>query len=106
MSVAPAPALVTPATRRFGTAVALLVTVGPAVGCWVVLARQMPGTDHGAATELGPFGPFVMLWTTMIAAMMLPAAAPAVVRYARAGGGAGGAPLVVVSFLAVWAVVG
>jgi len=106
MSVVHAPAPVPPFTRGAGTAVALVATLGLAAAGWVVLARQMPGMDRGAATELGPLGPFVVLWTAMTAAMMLPAAAPALVRRVRADGGVRGVPLFVGSYLAVWTAVG
>jgi len=42
----------------------------------------------------------------MMAAMMLPVAAPAVVRRAHASGRAGAVPLFIGSYLAVWALVG
>jgi predicted metal-binding membrane protein len=62
--------------------------------------------DMGVATELGSFAFFVPLWMWMMAAMMLPGAAPAVLRRAHAGGRAGTVPLFVGSYLAVWALVG
>jgi len=42
----------------------------------------------------------------MMAAMMLPGAAPAVARYARAGGGVSAACLFVGSYLGIWALAG
>jgi predicted metal-binding membrane protein len=66
----------------------------------------MTGMDMGAATELGPFASFVPLWVAMMAAMMLPSAAPAVVRCAHAAGRARAVPLFVGSYLAVWTLVG
>jgi predicted metal-binding membrane protein len=62
--------------------------------------------DMGAATELGSFGFFAALWVSMMAAMMLPAAAPAVVRYVQTGRPVRAGPLFVGSYLAVWALVG
>ena len=40
----------------------------------------------GVATELGSFAFFVALWVSMMAAMMLPGAVPAVLRRAHASG--------------------
>jgi len=90
--------------RDVAGAVALTATLGIAAGCWVVAVRQMAGMDMGVATRLGSFGSFVGLWVTMMAAMMLPAAGPAVVRRARAG--LRRVPLFLASYLAVWTVAG
>jgi len=87
-------------------AAALTATLGLAAACWVVAVRQMSGMDMGVATRLGPFAFFAAVWVAMMAAMMLPGAAPAVVRRARAGGGVRAVPLFVASYLAVWALVG
>jgi predicted metal-binding membrane protein len=65
----------------------------------------MTGMDMGMATRLGSFGFFAGLWAWMMAAMMLPGAAPAVVRRTQAGG-VRAAPLFVGSYLAVWSLVG
>ena len=67
------------------TAAALAVTLGLAAASWVVTVRQMNGMGMGVATRLGSFAFFAALWVPMMAAMMLPGAAPAVVRHARAG---------------------
>jgi predicted metal-binding membrane protein len=86
-------------------AVALTATLGLAAASWVVAARQMNGMDMGVATQLGSFAFFVAVWVSMMAAMMLPGAAPAVLRRAHAGG-ARAVPLFVGAYLAVWALVG
>jgi predicted metal-binding membrane protein len=91
--------------RTAATTAALTVTLGLAGASWVVAVRQMNGMDMGVATKLGSLSSFVALWVWMMAAMMLPGAAPATVRRARAGG-ARAVPLFVVSYLAVWALVG
>ena len=91
--------------RTATTAAALAATLGLAAASWVVAVRQMNGMDMGAATRLGSFAFFVAVWVWMMAAMMLPGAAPAVVRRAQAGG-VRNVPLFVGSYLAVWAVVG
>jgi predicted metal-binding membrane protein len=87
------------------TAVALTATVGLAAASWVVAARQMNGMDMGVATQLGSFAFFMALWVSMMAAMMLPGAAPAVLRSAHARG-VRAVPPFVGSYLAVWALVG
>jgi predicted metal-binding membrane protein len=88
------------------TAGALTGTLGLAAGSWVVAVRQMHGMDMGVGTRLGSFAFFVAVWVSMMAAMMLPGAAPAVLRRARAGGRVRTVPLFVGSYLGVWALVG
>jgi predicted metal-binding membrane protein len=84
---------------------ALTATLGLAAASWVIAVRQMNGMDMGAATPLGSFAFFLVLWVAMMAAMMLPGAAPAVLRRAHAGG-VRAVPLFVGSYLAVWTLVG
>ena len=91
--------------RTTATAAALTATLGIAAVSWVFAIRQMNGMDMGVATPLGSFAFFIGLWTAMMAAMMLPGAAPAVLRRAHAGG-AWTVPFFVASYLAVWTVVG
>jgi predicted metal-binding membrane protein len=93
-------------TRAVPTAAVLTATFGLAAACWVVAVRQMSGMDMGVATRLGSFPSFLALWVPMMAAMMLPAAAPAVVGHGHAAGRGRGAPLFVGSYLAVWTLVG
>jgi predicted metal-binding membrane protein len=88
------------------TASVLTATLGIAAASWVVAVRQMSGMDMGAANELGSFGFFAAVWVSMMAAMMLPGAAAAVVRHVHASGRVLGVPLFVASYLAVWALVG
>ncbi|MHB8614047.1 MAG: copper chaperone [Candidatus Dormibacteraceae bacterium] len=90
---------------RASTAIAPTATLGLAAAAWVVSVRQMNGMDMGVATPLGPFAFFVALWVPMMAAMMLPGAAPAVLRCAQAGG-VRAVPIFVTSYLAVWTLVG
>jgi predicted metal-binding membrane protein len=92
--------------RTAATAAALTVTLGLAAASWVVAVRQMSGMDMGVATRLGSFAFFAALWVTMMAAMMLPGAVPAVVRRVQASGRVRGVPLFLGSYLAVWALVG
>jgi len=85
---------------------ALTATLGLAAASWVVAVRQMHGMDMGVATRLGSFAFFVALWVSMMAAMMLPGAVPAVSRSARASGRVRAVPVFVGSYLAVWTLVG
>jgi predicted metal-binding membrane protein len=93
-------------TRTAATASALTATLGLAAASWVVAVRQMNGMDMGVATRLGSFSFFVAVWVSMMAAMMLPGAAPAVFRRAHVGGRVRAVPLFVGSYLAVWTLVG
>jgi predicted metal-binding membrane protein len=93
-------------TRTAAMASVLTATVGLAVASWVVAVRQMSGMDMGVATRLGSFAFFVAVWVSMMAAMMLPGAAPAVVRRVHASGRVRAVPLFVGSYLAVWTLVG
>lgn len=85
---------------------ALTVTLGLAAAAWVVTLWQANGMDMGVSTRLGPLAFFVPLWIAMMAAMMLPGAAPAVVRRAEASGHARAVPAFIVTYLAVWTLVG
>ncbi len=87
------------------TAAALTATLGLAAASWVVAVRQMNGMDVGIANPLDSFAFFVALWVSMMAAMMLPGAAPAIVRRAHTGG-VRAVPLFVGLYLAVWTLVG
>ena len=98
------PAVVTRAMPA-ATAAALTGTLGPAAACWVIAVWQMNKMDMGTATRLGSFGAFIAVWVAMMAAMMLPGAAPAVLRRAH-GGGVRAVPLFAGSYLAVWALAG
>jgi predicted metal-binding membrane protein len=93
-------------TGTAATAAALAVTLGLAAAAWVVAVRQMSGMDMGVATRLGSFAFFTGLWVTMMAAMMLPGAVPAVVRRVQASRRVRGVPFFLGSYLAVWALVG
>jgi predicted metal-binding membrane protein len=99
------PAFVTRATPA-ATAAVLTATLGLAAACWVIAVWQMNGMNMGVSTRLGSFGVFIAVWVVMMAAMMLPGAAPAVLRGTRASGGLRAVPLYIGSYLAVWALVG
>jgi predicted metal-binding membrane protein len=86
--------------------IVLAATLGLAAACWAVTAWLMDGMDMGVATRPGAFGFFAAVWVTMMAAMMLPGAAPAVVRYARMTGKVRAALPFTGSYLAIWALAG
>jgi predicted metal-binding membrane protein len=104
MSDSTAPAVTR--ARAAAPTVTLIITLGLAIGCWIVSVGQMNGMDMGVATRLGTFAFFVALWVPMMAAMMLPGAVPAVVRRARGRRGVLIGLAFVGSYLAVWALVG
>jgi predicted metal-binding membrane protein len=87
-------------------AAALTATLGVAAASWIVAVHQMDGMDMGVATELGSFPFFVTAWVSMMAAMMLPGAAPAALGRTRISERALAVPPFVGSYLAVWALVG
>jgi predicted metal-binding membrane protein len=93
-------------TSASGRRAALVATLGLAAASWGIAVWQMHGMDMGVATRLGSFTFFIAVWVVMMAAMMLPGAAPAVLRRARASDGARVVPPFIGSYLAVWAVVG
>jgi len=84
----------------------LTVTLGLSAACWVIAAWLMDGMDMGVATRPGSFWFFAAAWVTMMAAMMLPGAAPAMMRHARARGRGSAAPLFAGTYLAIWALAG
>jgi predicted metal-binding membrane protein len=92
--------------RAPASPIVLAATLGLAAACWAITAWLMDGMDMGVATRPGAFGFFAAVWVTMMAAMMLPGAAPAVVRYARMTGKAGAALPFAGSYLAIWALAG
>ena len=88
------------------TRVAVTSTLGLAVVGWVVALQQMQGMNMGSDTELGSLTFFMGAWVSMMAAMMLPGAVPAVSRFVRAKGSGLAAPLFAASYVAVWALFG
>ena len=93
-------------TSAAPAAAALTATLGLAAVAWAVAVRQMNGMDMGPESSLGSVAFFAALWVPMMAAMMLPGAAPAAARVARRGGGVRAVPLFLGSYLAVWALAG
>src|SRR4051795_541851 len=49
---------------------------------WWSTADRMAGMDAGPGTDLGALGWFLGVWVVMMAAMMVPSAAPTVALYA------------------------
>ncbi|WP_295807977.1 DUF2182 domain-containing protein [uncultured Nitratireductor sp.] len=93
-------------TDRRPFAAALAATLGLAALCWGLTAQKMSGMNMGPAASLGPFPSFIAMWATMMAAMMLPGVAPAVLKVARDGGSTATVLSFVGAYLAVWAAIG
>jgi predicted metal-binding membrane protein len=81
-------------------------TLGIAIASWVISALQMGGMNMGIATPLGSFPPFLGIWVAMMAAMMLPGAAPAVLRRTRTAGSIRVVPGFLVAYLGMWTLFG
>ena len=84
----------------------LAVTLGLAAACWIVALRRMYGMDMGVATRLDPFPAFLAGWAAMMAAMMLPGAAPAVLRRVEQTGRMWAVPAFLAGYLTVWTLAG
>ena len=88
--------------------ITVAVVLGVAAVAWAVTAWQMVGSGPGMgmAIGLGSVGSFAVIWTVMMAAMMLPSAIPLVYRFARLAEGRSTRPVAVVVlclvYLAVW----
>jgi predicted metal-binding membrane protein len=83
-----------------------VIVVAVAAACWFLSVRQMSGMDMGAATSLGSPASFIGIWMSMMAAMMLPAAVPAILAFVRVDSGFVAGLWFVASYLAVWLVFG
>ena len=92
------------ADRRGTVAVVALLSV--ALVAWMVTVDRMAGMDAGPGTDLGSLGWFAGVWTTMMAAMMLPSAAPSVRLFSRAAGRASTTAAFVCGYLLVWVAFG
>jgi predicted metal-binding membrane protein len=62
---------------------ATIVVLAGALVAWIVTVERMRGMDAGPGTDLGGLGWYVGIWVTMMAAMMLPSAAPMVLLFSR-----------------------
>lgn len=109
-----------PACRLFSSArdtrpeparpmVAALAVLAVAAAAWAAMIWQA-GSMAAGNMGLGPITPFVATWVTMMAAMMLPSAAPLVVEFARTAEGRSrwqvAAAVVAATYLGVWLVFG
>ncbi len=90
------------ADSRLAPAAVLAGVLAASAVAWLALAGRMSGMDAGPGGDPGALGWFVVSWAAMTAAMMLPAAAPAVLRATRLARSKGGAAC---SFLAGYGVV-
>jgi predicted metal-binding membrane protein len=94
------------AERSAPPAIVVAATLGLAAACWAAAVWLMRGMDMGLATRPGSFGFFAAVWVTMMAAMMLPGAAPAVAERARMRGTVRSAVPFVAAYLAIWTAAG
>jgi predicted metal-binding membrane protein len=62
---------------------ATTIVLAGALVAWIVTVQRMRGMDAGPGTDLGGLGWYVGIWVTMMAAMMLPSAAPMVLLFSR-----------------------
>src|SRR6266508_4587102 len=89
------------------------ILLAAALATWIVAVERMRGMDAGPGTDLGALGWFIGIWVTMMAAMMLPSAAPMVLLFDRISGeraqrGRASVPtwIFVSGYLATWTVYG
>jgi predicted metal-binding membrane protein len=90
-----------------------LLLLGAALVTWIVTVDRMRGMDAGPGTDLGGLAWFTGIWVTMMAAMMLPSAAPMMLLFHRVSSerskrGQTSVPVWVfcLSYLAVWTLYG
>jgi predicted metal-binding membrane protein len=102
MRVSPVRSAIVAVLRTWLVAIGLL---GVALGAWILTVERMQGMDAGPGTDLGTLGWFLGIWVTMMAAMMLPSAAPAVTLFARLRGTAA-STLFVIGYLLAWTAYG
>jgi predicted metal-binding membrane protein len=88
--------------RRLRVAALIL---GGALVAWIVTLERMRGMDAGPGTELGGLGWFLGLWVTMMAAMMLPSAAPMALFFGHVSS-AGRTAIFLAGYLVAWTVYG
>ncbi len=82
--------------RRQTLVVAAVLAV--ALACWIAALRGM--------SMMGGLAPFVGVWATTMAAMMLPSATPMIAAYAGIGGERASPVAFVLGYLAVWTTYG
>ena len=100
---------------QLAQAALVAVLVGVAALGWLLTGDRMAGMDMGPGTELGSLGFYVSVWVAMMAAMMLPSAAPMVVAHSAVerrrrelgrDSRRGGASAFVGGYLLVWTAFG
>src|SRR5947207_4961053 len=98
---------------RISPLTAAILLVSASLVTWIVTVLRMRGMDAGPGTNLGGLAWFLGIWVTMMAAMMLPSAAPVTVLFQRLSserhrGGQSFVPtwVFVLGYLAVWTVYG
>jgi len=74
---------------------------------WALLIRQSPGMPASTAGPWRQFGPFLLLWVVMMAAMMLPSVAPVASMYltvlrSRGNAAATHVAMLVAGYLLAW----
>jgi len=72
--------------RRRSPASVVALLLGAVLATWLITIDRMRGMDAGPGTNLGALGWFVVIWVTMMAAMMLPSVAPMALLYAKVSG--------------------
>jgi predicted metal-binding membrane protein len=83
-----------------------VVVLAAAAAAWVLTANRMAGMDAGPGTEPGSVGWFGVSWLVMMAAMMLPAAAPMLAAYARRAARADATGAFAGAYLLTWLAAG
>jgi predicted metal-binding membrane protein len=84
---------------------AAVIVLGGALVAWIVTLERMQGMDAGPGTDLGGFGWFLGVWVTMMAAMMLPSAAPMALFFGHVSS-ARRTAIFLVGYLLAWTVYG
>jgi predicted metal-binding membrane protein len=92
--------------NKNATTFTIVLLAGIIGASWIISIRLMNGMDMGVATRLGSFIPFIVMWTVMMAAMMLPGISPAIVRIARTNSYIRKVLIFIVTYLVVWALFG
>ena len=82
-----------------------ILLFGTAAVAWAITVERMRGMDAGPGTDLGGVGWYLGIWVTMMAAMMLPSAAPIALLVARVSRGLPTA-VFTAGYLAVWTAYG
>jgi predicted metal-binding membrane protein len=92
-------------TRRAEIALLAVLVILAATG-WAVTALRMRGMDAGPNTDPGSLGFFIGVWAVMMAAMMLPSAAPMLAVYAGLQRSRAAVALFAGGYLALWTAAG